>query len=48
MKKQEKSVLVGFRVTKALKKKIQLACIKEERTSQALITRAVNEYLETK
>ena len=45
MKKQKADILVGFRVTKSFKKQMDIACIKDERTFQAMATRAIKQYL---
>jgi len=48
MKNNKATILVGFRVTKAFKKQMDMAAIREERTFQALATRAIKQYLGVK
>jgi len=48
MKKNKSMILVGFRVTKEFKKRMDIAAIREERTFQAFATRAIKQYLGVK
>ena len=48
MKKLKTEVMIGFRVTKEFKKKVDIAAIKEGRTVQSMITRAIEQYLSNK